>query len=93
MLSFLHSSWIDPTHTLVVSRPHSHTHVTQLAAGAQNNIALTAEGKVYTWGCNDEGALGRLDYSVSGTPGKIDTGWVPNLVKGFLPLQHGEAKE
>eukprot|EP00561_Arcocellulus_cornucervis_P012229 CAMPEP_0185799526 /NCGR_PEP_ID=MMETSP1322-20130828/370_1 /TAXON_ID=265543 /ORGANISM="Minutocellus polymorphus, Strain RCC2270" /LENGTH=631 /DNA_ID=CAMNT_0028495105 /DNA_START=45 /DNA_END=1940 /DNA_ORIENTATION=+ len=59
--------------------------IVQLSAGAQYNIALTEEGKVYTWGCNDEGAMGQLDYSVSGTPGKIDTGWVPNLVKGFLP--------
>jgi regulator of chromosome condensation len=61
------------------------THTTQLAAGAQFNIALNEEGKVYTWGCNDEGALGQLDYTAAGTPGKIDTAWVPNVVKGFLP--------
>jgi len=59
--------------------------IVQLAAGAQFNIVLNEEGKVYTWGCNDEGALGQLDYTVAGTPGKIDTGWVPNVVKGFLP--------
>ena len=65
--------------------PFDPFHAIQLAAGAQFNIVLNDEGKVYTWGCNDEGALGQLDYTVSGTPGKIDTGWVPSFVKGFLP--------
>lgn len=25
-----------------------------------HTVALSNQGKVYTWGCNDEGALGRL---------------------------------
>jgi len=58
---------------------------TQLAAGAQFNIALNEQGKVYTWGCNDEGALGLLDYTAAGAPGKIGTAWMPTFVTGFLP--------
>ena len=28
-------------------------------AGGMHTVALSDEGKVFTWGCNDEGALGR----------------------------------
>ena len=28
-------------------------------AGGMHTVALTDSGRVYTWGCNDEGALGR----------------------------------
>jgi len=31
----------------------------QIACGALHTVVLTTEGKVYTFGCNDEGALGR----------------------------------
>ncbi len=30
-----------------------------MAAGGLHTVVLTAEGGVYTFGCNDEGALGR----------------------------------
>ena len=30
-----------------------------VASGSLHSAALTAEGAVYTWGCNDDGALGR----------------------------------
>ena len=33
--------------------------VVSVAVGSLHNLALTAEGHVYSWGCNDEGALGR----------------------------------
>lgn len=33
--------------------------IIQVACGGMHTIALTDEGKVYTWGCNDEGSLGR----------------------------------
>eukprot|EP00731_Ephydatia_muelleri_P031512 Em0023g19a len=32
---------------------------TQVVCGGMHTVALSKEGKVYTWGCNDEGALGR----------------------------------
>ena len=31
----------------------------QVCAGGMHSVCLTSEGKVFTWGCNDEGALGR----------------------------------
>lgn len=58
--------------------------VIALAAGGQHNLALAEDGKAYSWGCNDEGCLGRVDWTEA-MPDKIDTGWVPGLVKGFLP--------
>ncbi|KAJ3369221.1 hypothetical protein GGF31_005503 [Allomyces arbusculus] len=33
--------------------------VVDVAVGGLHNLALTADGKVYSWGCGDEGALGR----------------------------------
>ena len=30
-----------------------------VASGSLHNLALSAEGTVYSWGCNDDGALGR----------------------------------
>lgn len=29
-------------------------------AGGMHTVAITEDGKVFTWGCNDEGALGRI---------------------------------
>lgn len=34
--------------------------VVQVVCGGMHTVALTSDSKVYTWGCNDEGALGRL---------------------------------
>lgn len=36
-----------------------HTNIVAIAAGGMHNVCLTKEGKVMTFGCNDEGALGR----------------------------------
>jgi len=33
--------------------------VVAVAAGALHNLVLTKTGKVYSWGCNDDGAIGR----------------------------------
>ncbi|CAI2387779.1 unnamed protein product [Moneuplotes crassus] len=34
--------------------------IKEIACGGMHTILLTAQGCVYTWGCNDEGALGRV---------------------------------
>ncbi|CAG9315302.1 unnamed protein product [Blepharisma stoltei] len=34
--------------------------VTMIACGSMHTLALTSEGRVYSWGCNDDGALGRI---------------------------------
>ncbi|XP_053679999.1 regulator of chromosome condensation [Anopheles nili] len=40
--------------------------VVQISAGGMHNLCLTRHGKVYSFGCNDEGALGR-DTSEEGS--------------------------
>lgn len=47
--------------------------VIQVVAGGMHTVCLTSTGQVYTFGCNDEGALGR-DTSEEGSdtrPGKV----------------------
>ncbi|CAG5093829.1 Similar to RCC1: Regulator of chromosome condensation (Mesocricetus auratus), partial [Cotesia congregata] len=51
-----------------------HNDIVAIAAGGMHNVCLTKSGKVLTFGCNDEGALGR-DTSVEGsetTPGSVE---------------------
>lgn len=44
-----------------------------ISAGGMHSIVLTDNGEVYSFGCNDEGALGRiLEDGEEFTPGKID---------------------
>ncbi|XP_048671953.1 regulator of chromosome condensation isoform X4 [Marmota marmota marmota] len=48
--------------------------VVQVEAGGMHTVCLSKSGQVYSFGCNDEGALGR-DTSVEGSdmvPGKVD---------------------
>ncbi|CAH1251602.1 RCC1 [Branchiostoma lanceolatum] len=48
--------------------------VIDVCAGGMHTVALTVKGEVWSWGCNDEGALGR-DTSEIGTetvPGKVE---------------------
>ena len=33
--------------------------IVQVACGGLHNVAVSSEGKVYTWGCGDDGSLGR----------------------------------
>ena len=33
--------------------------VVSVAVGSLHNLALTSDGRVFSWGCNDDGALGR----------------------------------
>ena len=35
------------------------THITRIACGGLHSVAVDAVGQIYTWGCNDDGALGR----------------------------------
>jgi hypothetical protein len=37
----------------------------QVACGGMHTVALAADGKVWTWGVNDEGALGRMTEGTS----------------------------
>lgn len=45
--------------------------IKQVCCGPMHTVSLTQSGKVYTYGCNDEGALGRItdgDETVEATP-------------------------
>lgn len=47
----------------MLRKPHLHSYfenlkITAIVAGGLHSLALTADGKVYSWGCNDEKALG-----------------------------------
>jgi len=52
--------------------------VIQVCTNALHNLALTKEGHVYSWGCNDDGALGRETEA----DGKLE--YVPMRVLGPL---------
>ena len=47
--------------------------VVSICAGGMHSLALTIDGEVYSFGCNDDGALGRNtdDDSETYTPGKL----------------------
>ncbi|XP_041357902.1 regulator of chromosome condensation-like [Gigantopelta aegis] len=48
--------------------------IMQVCAGGMHTVTVTTQGQVYTFGCNDEGALGR-DTSREGSetwPGRVD---------------------
>lgn len=55
--------------------------INQIAAGGLHCVALDENGKVFTWGCNDEGTLGVLDPA--------EEGFLPTQVTGFHPSQYG----
>ncbi|XP_037564540.2 regulator of chromosome condensation-like [Dermacentor silvarum] len=49
--------------------------VVDVVAGGMHTLCLTADGKVWSFGCNDEGALGRQTSSLEGTettPGIVE---------------------
>lgn len=46
--------------------------VTMVACGGLHTVACTARGECYTWGCNDDGALGR--DGEDGVAGLVDLG-------------------
>ena len=44
--------------------------IVQVACGGLHNLALSQSGKVYSWGCNDQKALGREGAEMS--PGPVE---------------------
>jgi len=55
--------------------------IIQIAAGGLHNVVLSKNGRVYAWGCNDEGSLGVLEPT--------EDGFLPTELIGFYPSQHG----
>ncbi|XP_055953741.1 regulator of chromosome condensation-like isoform X2 [Argiope bruennichi] len=48
--------------------------ITNIVAGGMHSVCLTESGEVITFGCNDEGALGRItsNGAEEATPGKVE---------------------
>lgn len=49
--------------------------INQVACGPMHTLALTVDGALYSFGCNDEGALGRVtdgDEDLEATPTKVE---------------------
>jgi regulator of chromosome condensation len=44
--------------------------ISKVICGSLHTLALTTDGKVYSWGCNDDSALGR-EGSDSKEPGLV----------------------
>lgn len=55
---------------LQVLEPNLPISITKLECGGMHTAALATDGSVYTWGCNDDGALGR--EGVECLPMKVD---------------------
>jgi alpha-tubulin suppressor-like RCC1 family protein len=62
-----------PQHLKIVNEFHIDENIQSIYAGAMHSCALTVNGCVYTWGCNDDGALGRITND-------IDDEYIPGLV-------------
>lgn len=57
-------------------------------AGGMHTVALSDEGKVFTWGCNDEGALGR---EVAGMEEECVPGLVTQITERVINVCAGDS--
>jgi len=64
---------------LDISSKTKDTIVVKVACGAFHNLALTANGNVYSWGINDYGQLGNGTTSNSTVPLLIEEGLYPDV--------------
>src|SRR3954451_7175625 len=53
----------DGTVEPMLEQPKTDEEVISIAAGTAHIMALTASGRVYTWGCNEHYQLGRMTSS------------------------------
>jgi regulator of chromosome condensation len=61
-----------PQYLKIVNEFNIDENIQSIYAGAMHSCALTVNGCVYTWGCNDDGALGRITND-------IDDEYIPGL--------------
>jgi len=53
-----------PQHLKIINKLNIDENIQYICAGAMHSCALTVTGYVYTWGCNDDGALGRITNDI-----------------------------
>ncbi|CAF1089937.1 unnamed protein product [Rotaria sp. Silwood1] len=61
-----------PQYLKIVNNVNQDENIQYICAGGMHSCALTITGYVYTWGCNDDGALGRITDD-------IDDEYIPGL--------------
>ena len=76
-------NYLEASSTPLVVEKLSSLKVTMVASSYVHSLALTMEGKVYSWGESSEGSLGRK----IGTENTVASS--PSLVTGFHPSSHG----
>ena len=69
---------VESLHTVFSNRHvptllNTFTEWTQIVGGGWHTVALTKEGKVFTWGDNDDGQLGHGDYEHRHIPTKVES--------------------
>ena len=53
-----------PQPVKILNQFNQEENIQLICAGAMHSCALTVNGCVYTWGCNDDGALGRMTNDI-----------------------------
>ncbi|CAF0765574.1 unnamed protein product [Rotaria sordida] len=54
-----------PQYLKIVNKLNQDENIQYICAGGMHSCALTITGYVYTWGCNDDGALGRITDDIN----------------------------
>lgn len=65
--------------------------VQQVAAGGMHSVAVTQDGEAYTWGCSDNGQLGRT-YKVQEDEEDEKYATPPTKVINLFPSKHAVSK-
>ncbi|XP_071965662.1 regulator of chromosome condensation-like [Antedon mediterranea] len=73
---------------LVVFPAEAQGNIVQVVAGGMHTVCLTSSGKVFTFGCNDDGALGR-DTTVEGS--EFEVREVENLNVRVVQISAGDS--
>lgn len=60
--------------------------VIKVSCGGLHNMSVTEDGKVDTWGCNDEGSLGCIEYETAYAPVRV-TGFIPSAKETAVGLE------
>ena len=63
-----------PQYLKIVNKSNMDENIQYVCAGGMHSCALTENGLVYTWGCNDDNALGRITND-------IDEEFIPALLE------------
>jgi regulator of chromosome condensation len=66
-LGLKHSDLSEPAHLSLLDRKN----IVKITCGGMHSIALDCDGGLWTWGCNDDYTLGRVDKKDEGVPRRV----------------------